>query len=89
MPCNQRRHELETNCRWRKRDMNGLFPMIRRKRRPLSVPDAPAVELPPATKNGGVEPVAIVPLVESLPDAPPTNRVKSRHAQRPVNIAAP
>ncbi len=69
--------------------MNGLFPIIRRKRRPLSVPDVQTVELPPATKSGVVEPVAIVPLVESMPGVPPVNRAKSRHAQRPVNIAAP
>ena len=69
--------------------MNGLFPMIRRKRRPLSVPDMAAVVLPPAPKTDAIEPVAIVPLVESPPDVPTVNRAKSRHAQRPNITAAP
>jgi hypothetical protein len=40
--------------------MNGLFPIIRRKRRPLVVDVPPAVVAP-------VQPVASKPLVESVP----------------------
>jgi len=62
--------------------MNGLFPIIRRKRRPLSVPDvAPAVN-PLALKLDRLPPVAVVPLVaavpESVPDVPPSKPKKSR-----------
>jgi len=62
--------------------MNGLFPIIRRKRRPLFVPDvAPAVN-PLALKPDRLPPVAVVPLVaavpESVPDLPPTKTKKSR-----------
>ena len=62
--------------------MNGLFPIIRRKRRPLSVPDvAPAVN-PLALKPDRLPPVAVVPLVaavaESVPDAPTSKLKKSR-----------
>jgi hypothetical protein len=64
--------------------MNGLFPIIRRKRRPLSVPDvAPAVN-PLALKPDRLPPVAVVPLVaaapESVPDLPPAKTKKSRDA---------
>jgi hypothetical protein len=62
--------------------MNGLFPIIRRKRRPLSVPDmAPPVN-PLALKPDRLPPVAVVPLVaavpESVPDAPTSKPKKSR-----------
>ena len=62
--------------------MNGLFPIIRRKRRPLSVPDvAPAVN-PLALKPDRLPPVAVVPLVaavpESKPDTPTSKSKKSR-----------
>ena len=62
--------------------MNGLFPIIRRKRRPLSLPDvAPAVN-PLALKPDRLPPVAVVPLVaavaESVPDAPTSKLKKSR-----------
>jgi hypothetical protein len=40
--------------------MNGLFPIIRRKRRPLVVADVPPIP----TKTKSVQPVATVPLVE-------------------------
>ena len=64
--------------------MNGLFPIIRRKRRPLTVPDmAPAVN-PLALKPDRLPPVAIVPLVaavpESKPDASAAKPKKSRDA---------
>jgi hypothetical protein len=64
--------------------MNGLFPIIRRKRRPLSVPDvAPAVN-PLALQPDRLPPVAVVPLVaavpESMSDAPPSKPKKSRDA---------
>ena len=70
--------------------MNGLFPIIRRKRRPLVLADghhapdgSPAVN-PLALKPDRLPPVAVVPLVvaESAPDVPPVNRAKNRHAQR-------
>jgi hypothetical protein len=74
--------------------MNGLFPIIRRKRRPLSVPDghhapdgSPAVN-PLALKPDRLPPVAVVPLVaavpesapESVPDGPIKKPKKSRDA---------
>ena len=40
--------------------MNGLHPIIRRKRRPLYVEDAP----PMPTNSKAAQPVAIVPLVK-------------------------
>jgi hypothetical protein len=62
--------------------MNGLFPIIRRKRRPLSVPDAPLPVNPQALKPDRLPPVAVVPLVaavpESVPDVPPSKPKKSR-----------
>jgi hypothetical protein len=62
--------------------MNGLFPIIRRKRRPLSEPDvAPAVN-PLALKPDRLPPVAVVPLVanvpESMPDVPTSKPKKTR-----------
>jgi hypothetical protein len=65
--------------------MDKLFPIIRRKRRPLSVPDVAAVN-PLALKPDRLPPVAVVPLVaavpesmpESVPDGPITKRKKSR-----------
>jgi hypothetical protein len=61
--------------------MNGLFPIIRRKRRPLSLPDVAAVN-PQALKADRLPPVAVVPLVaavpESMPDAPTSKPKKSR-----------
>jgi hypothetical protein len=51
--------------------MNGLFPIIRRKRRPLSVPDlAPAVN-PLALQPDRLPPVAVVPLVAAVPESAP------------------
>ncbi len=62
--------------------MNGLFPIIRRKRRPLiqANPETLKVE---TLKPDRLPPVAVVPLVvaESAPDVPPVNRAKTRHAQ--------
>ena len=68
--------------------MNGLFPIIRRKRRPLVLADghhapdvAPAVN-PLALKPDRLPPVAVVPLVaaapDSVPDVPPSKPKKSR-----------
>jgi hypothetical protein len=68
--------------------MNGLFPIIRRKRRPLVLADghhapdvAPPVN-PLALKLDRLPPVAVVPLVaavpESVPDAPTLKPKKSR-----------
>ena len=64
--------------------MNGLYPIIRRKRRPLSVPDVSAA----APAQPLVEPVPVVPLVEALtpvavepaalaPKKPKSNKAKS------------
>jgi hypothetical protein len=66
--------------------MDKLYPIIRRKRRPLFVPDAPLPVNPQALKPDRLPPVAVVPLVvaESAPDVPPVNRAKTRHAQRNV-----
>jgi hypothetical protein len=62
--------------------MNGLFPIIRRKRRPLSVPDGSPAVNPHALKPDRLPPVAVVPLVaavpESLPDLPTSKPKKSR-----------
>jgi len=41
--------------------MTGMFPIIRRKRRPLIVAEVPPVAA------GPVQPVAAMPLVESVP----------------------
>ena len=64
--------------------MNGLFPIIRRKRRPLAVPDMAPASNPLALKPDRLPPVAVVPLVaavpESMPDAPPSKLKKSRDA---------
>jgi hypothetical protein len=68
--------------------MNGLFPIIRRKRRPLVLADghhapvgSPAVN-PLALKPDRLPPVAVVPLVaavpESAPDVPTSKPKKSR-----------
>jgi hypothetical protein len=64
--------------------MTGMFPIIRRKRRPLIVADVPPVAA------GPVQPVAVKPLVESVvladghqpaPEQPKTSDVEnlSRH----------
>ncbi len=62
--------------------MNGLFPIIRRKRRPLSMPDGSPALNPLALKPDRLPPVAVVPLVatasESVPDAPTSKPKKSR-----------
>jgi hypothetical protein len=62
--------------------MNGLFPIIRRKRRPLAVPDGSPAVNPLALKPDRLPPVAVVPLVaavsESVPDVPATKPKKSR-----------
>ena len=62
--------------------MNGLFPIIRRKRRPLSVPDVSPAVNPLALKPDRLPPVAVVPLVaavpESAPDVPTSKPKKSR-----------
>jgi hypothetical protein len=51
--------------------MNGLFPIIRRKRRPLIVADVP----PDAA--GLVQPVVAKPLVESTPVTPKPEQPKT------------
>jgi hypothetical protein len=62
--------------------MNGLFPIIRRKRRPLAVPDGSPAVNPLALKPDRLPPVAVVPLVaavpESVPDVPTSKSKKSR-----------
>ena len=62
--------------------MNGLFPIIRRKRSPLAVPDGSPAVNPLALKPDRLPPVAVVPLVasvpESLPDAPTPKPKKPR-----------
>jgi hypothetical protein len=62
--------------------MKGLFPIIRRKRRPLAVPDGSPAVNPLALKPDRLPPVAVVPLVatvpESVPDVPPSKPRKSR-----------
>jgi hypothetical protein len=51
--------------------MNGLFPIIRRKRRPLSVPDVTPAVNPLALKPDRLPPVAVVPLVAAAPESAP------------------
>jgi hypothetical protein len=62
--------------------MKGLFPIIRRKRRPLAVPDVTPAVNPLALKPDRLPPVAVVPLVatapESVPDVPTSKPKKSR-----------
>jgi len=62
--------------------MKGLFPIIRRKRRPLAVPDGSPAVNPLALKPDRLPPVVVVPLVaavpESVPDLPPAKPKKSR-----------
>jgi hypothetical protein len=53
--------------------MTGLYPIIRRKRRPLSVPDGPPTVNPEILKPDRLPPVAIVPLVASLPVSAPVS----------------
>jgi hypothetical protein len=68
--------------------MDKLYPIIRRKRRPLVLADghpapdgSPAVN-PLALKPDRLPPVAVMPLVaavpEAAPDAPPSKTKKSR-----------
>ena len=67
--------------------MDKLYPIIRRKRRPLSMPDGATVN-PLAVKPDRLPPVAVVPLVaavpesapESVPDGPIKKPKKSRDA---------
>jgi len=72
--------------------MTGLYPIIRRKRRPLVQENAEMLK-PETPKSEPVEPAAVVPLVESVsecvPELPPVNRAKTRHAQRPVTSETP
>ena len=66
--------------------MNQLYPIIRRKRRPLVFADGHQPDGPPANaemlKSEPAEPVAVVPLVtsvpESVPDGPMSKPKKSR-----------
>jgi hypothetical protein len=54
--------------------MNNLYPIIRRKRRPLIEADVPR------DAAGRVQPVVAKPLVESGPDAP-SEKPKSENAE--------
>ena len=57
--------------------MDQLYPIIRRQRRPFVVPDAPLATPPLTPPQPEPEPpVAIVPLVEPVPTAPPVKRKK-------------
>jgi hypothetical protein len=62
--------------------MDKLYPIIRRKRRPLFVPEAPLPVNPQALKSDRLPPVAVVPLVaavpESVADLPTSKPKKSR-----------
>jgi hypothetical protein len=51
--------------------MNGLFPIIRRKRRPLSGPDSTPAVNPLALKPDRLPPAAVVPLVAAVPESVP------------------
>ena len=65
--------------------MNGLFPIIRRQRRPLIQENAETLK-PEILKPDRLPPVAVVPLVaavpesapESVPDGPPSKPKKTR-----------
>jgi len=62
--------------------MKGLFPIIRRKRRPLAVPDGSPAVNPLALKPDRLPPVVVVPLVaavpESVADVPTSKPKKTR-----------
>ena len=70
--------------------MDKLFPIIRRKRRPLSVPDGPAAENPEMLKAEILKaehlPTAVTPLVETIQPVPasvlegPTTKPKKSRA---------
>src|SRR5438552_3531532 len=47
VPGAQRWDELEANRHWRECDMNGLYPIIRRARRPLIIQDDDSGPAPP------------------------------------------
>jgi len=64
--------------------MTGLFPIIRRKRRPFIEPEVPPVAVPPASP---VQPVAFKKLVEAAPAKPV--KTKSSDAKNPASTAAP
>jgi hypothetical protein len=56
------RNELEANCHWSKRDlMDGLMPIVRRKRRPLIEADyrtsGPGEPLPVSQPAAAIEPL--------------------------------
>jgi hypothetical protein len=59
--------------------MNQLFPIIRRKRRPLVVADVPPIPI----KTESVQPVATVPLVEPAdkPKAADAKSISTRKAR--------
>jgi hypothetical protein len=63
--------------------MNGLFPIIRRKRRPLVV-DVPPI--PTKTETG--QPVAAKPLVESVPSETGADKPETNDAEIPPTTDA-
>jgi hypothetical protein len=66
--------------------MDKLYPIIRRKRRPL-IQANPEILKAETLKSDRLPPVAVVPLVaavpESVPDVPITKRKKSRDHTAP------
>jgi hypothetical protein len=59
--------------------MNGLYPIIRRKRRPLSVPDEPPADVPPIPTKVLADDHQVEPAKTSKPD----------DAEKPATDAAP
>jgi hypothetical protein len=64
--------------------MPGLFPIIRRKRRPFIEPEVPPVAVPQAAP---VQPVAATKLTEAVLAKPA--KTKSSDAKNPASTAAP
>jgi len=55
--------------------MDKLYPIIRRKRRPLVVADVPPIPI----KTEPVQPVTIVPLVDPAASAPPEKKSRKKN----------
>ena len=63
--------------------MNQLLPIIRRVRRPLSVPDESPTVNPLALKLDRVPPVAVVPLVAAVPESVPIGPKRRKDGLQP------
>jgi hypothetical protein len=67
--------------------MDKLYPIIRRKRRPLIQENAETLK-PEILKQDRLPPVAVVPLLAAVPDVPSANPAKTCHAKSISSNAA-